>query len=477
MNDTELSFLIPPDNLEQEQANAFVTLRDAIASKAPECRLVGAAGTGKTYTMSQFLHALINREIFKSSEIIVSAYSHKACSVIREMLRESGLKLEVKTLASLLGIKPKRDKKTGQEVFEPSGDRPEIESGLYQLIVVDECSCVGENLNQWLIDGVSRTIFKPQIIWMGDSYQLPPVGEKISPSLQREMLSAELVTPVRYGGSIGKLCNTIRQSIDDRKNIIEIESDWEDIDTGIFTGDKSWWKQNIVEAFSSLLATDPLFFRTICYTNAAVDSINRMVRDRLIGGDADEIVLGERLIANEACNDGDDFLLPSSMEFVVENISKHQVNLTTNDFPLRKIDRFIERMNDKTNLKALKKMKLEDAIEQMKKCQVWLISTTRPDDGTKICLRKVTKESQEIYQRLKQLFADNKVWGSFFDMRDFSHNIKPCYAITAHKAQGSTFKNVAMNLPDMRRNKGEEQLKLIYVAVSRAKQRVLIPEV
>ncbi|MEM9540960.1 MAG: AAA family ATPase [Cyanobacteria bacterium P01_E01_bin.42] len=478
MNYTLLPFLIPPDNLEQEQANAFLILRDALRHKVRECRLIGAAGTGKTHTMGQFLHALIDNEILLASEIIVSAYSHKACGVIRSVLRrDNDLNIEVKTLASLLGLKPNRDKKTGRETFEPDESKL-LNLDIYKIIIVDECSAVGENLDKWLQSAIQQSLWKPQLIWMGDGYQLPPVGETISPSLEREMSSAELVTPVRYGGSIGKLCNEIRKAIDEGRTIAEIESDWEDTTTGIFTGDKSWWKDNIVQAFSSPLAADSDYIRTICYTNSAVDSINKMVRDRLIGEDAQEIVLGERLIANEACNEGDDLLLPSSMEFIVEDIFKKEINITINDSPLRKINQFIERVDERTNLKALKGLKIENAIEQMKKCKVWSVFTTRSDDGTKIFLRKVAAESADTYSRLKKMFADNKVWGSFYDMRDFSHNIKPCYALTAHKSQGSTFQNVAINLPDMRRNKNKkEQTKLLYVAVSRAKKRVLIPEV
>lgn len=76
-------------------------------------------------------------------------------------------------------------------------------------------------------------------------------------------------------------------------------------------------------------------------------------------------------------------------------------------------------------------------------------------------LAELEIEDPETYQALKRKFAD----------------IRPMYACTVHKSQGSTYDEVFINLTDFKRMYASDPkmtARLLYVAFSRAKHRVYL---
>ena len=79
--------------------------------------LTGAAGTGKTFLTTQIAKYLKKKSSWEY-RFTVTAPTHKAVSVIAQMLRENKITASCKTIHSFLGIKPFIDYERGIETFK-----------------------------------------------------------------------------------------------------------------------------------------------------------------------------------------------------------------------------------------------------------------------------------------------------------------------------------------------------------------------
>jgi hypothetical protein len=76
-------------------------------------------------------------------------------------------------------------------------------------------------------------------------------------------------------------------------------------------------------------------------------------------------------------------------------------------------------------------------------------------------------------KNLMKLYAKNKEWKKYFYIKDHWLDLRPVHASTVHKAQGSTYKHVFIDLNDIsRNNKWREVTRLMYVAITRASDEV-----
>ena len=95
--------------------------------------------------------------------------------------------------------------------------------------------------------------------------------------------------------------------------------------------------------------------------------------------------------------------------------------------------------------------------------------------------RVLHPNSQQVFdQMLKQYKTEaqqgnKKMWRQYYGLLEAVHWIKHAYAITAHRAQGSTYKTVFVDAGDILLNKNvREKLQCLNVAISRAKDELYI---
>jgi len=70
-------------------------------------------------------------------------------------------------------------------------------------------------------------------------------------------------------------------------------------------------------------------------------------------------------------------------------------------------------------------------------------------------------------------YASVGEWKRYWGLKDAFCDLRPSYAITSHKAQGSTYKRVFVDLGDIFSNaQANEALRSAYVAISRASDTV-----
>jgi len=111
-------------SLNDDQKNLF----DAITTKIENIiktdmmwdnitSLIGPAGTGKTYLTTQIVKYFLENKDILDGGVCVTAPTHKAVSVLSNILRDNKIKASSRTIHSFLGIKPFQDFKTGEERF------------------------------------------------------------------------------------------------------------------------------------------------------------------------------------------------------------------------------------------------------------------------------------------------------------------------------------------------------------------------
>ncbi|MEO0808310.1 MAG: AAA family ATPase [Cyanobacteria bacterium J06643_4] len=424
--------VLPGIELSQQQWEALQALEDFVQSDEKIYLLTGYAGTGKT----TLLQALITRlqQQYDRRPIVLTALSNKATKVLQAMAYRWGCEVDCMTCCKLLGLKPVIDKETGGQKFEPDRDRKNLTTE-YDLVVVDECSMINEDMWLLLVNSVSKFTQNTQLLFVGDSAQLPPVGETQSPCFEQIFERSDLSEVIRYGGAIGLLAEDIRTHLE-RPSMPRAQSDRNDTKTeGIFTLPKPHWESLMLRAFKSkAYENNPDQVRVLAYTNARVDYLNNKIRAAIYGDKAARFMPGERLVARNACMGRDGILLQTSEECEV----------------------------------------LEAYLTRFEGWLVWELEVETDENQE----RKLRVLHEDEKQRLKELLSDyseKKQWMAFWDYKELFHDLSYAYSLTVHKSQGSTFQDVFVDVPNLMLNrKVTERNQLYYVAFTRAAKRLFL---
>lgn len=166
----------------------FITL----AASGKSCILIGAAGTGKTTCMkgtvtnliqsgfAGILNAMDHKHLLSETPgIVVCAYTRRAVANIRKNMPED-MKSNCITIHKLLEYQPVYyediDPRTGDTknkmVFEPTRNMGNPLPSSIRTIIFEESSMIGTDLYKEVIRACPH---RPQLIFLGDIQQLPPV--------------------------------------------------------------------------------------------------------------------------------------------------------------------------------------------------------------------------------------------------------------------------------------------------------------
>lgn len=164
----------------------------SLAGSGKSAVLIGAAGTGKTTCMKGTVQALIQNGVcgIMQSEghkhlsdgtpgIVICAYTRRAVNNIRKNL-SADVQNNCITIHKLLEYAPVyytiMDEGTGEEktkmMFEPTRNQINPLSQSIHTIIFEESSMIGTDLYKEVINA---TPHNPQLIFLGDIQQLPPV--------------------------------------------------------------------------------------------------------------------------------------------------------------------------------------------------------------------------------------------------------------------------------------------------------------
>ncbi len=192
--------------LTPDQKKALLRLKQFTKGQNKFFRLTGYAGTGKSFLITHYIRWLMEEEI----NFVAATPTNKAAKNLSNLAEQEDLKLEVKTVAQLLGQQPQLDQNTGKELFITKG---ELDWSGYGVIIIDEFSMVNRSDFQDIADEIQSNLLS-KVLFVGDSAQLPPVGEKepivsICPLIKQ---SASLTKVVRYDGELAQVAEAIRSN-------------------------------------------------------------------------------------------------------------------------------------------------------------------------------------------------------------------------------------------------------------------------
>lgn len=391
--------------------------------------LKGVAGSGKTFTINRLLETL---NFVYEKNLILTATTNKATKNLNKM---TGGGYICKTVHSALGLR-----------LLPNGGVKEVNKKeniksekMIELMVVDEYTMT----NSLLLEYINESAFKYnyKVLFVGDSYQAPPVNEDFSPVDEINCKSVMLSKIVRQaeGSGIIQTASSVRGLIDDSCDELILPDSKEImiVDTNTFN-----------EVVSNAFPTDDVDdIRVLAWTNRRVDAYNNMIRSAVYGkseASENQFMVGERCVLAEPVVSQDRVVLTTDTEVVIKSVSvAEDVNGILCNFVTCTV---IDGKQIPYELKIVHK------------------------DG----MIKYREKLNELTVAAKQ---DRRKWFWFWKFKEGYHDLRYCSAITVHRSQGSTFKNVFIDVGDILSNrKTKDALRLLYVAVTRASDFVMLRE-
>lgn len=402
----------------------------------PVFGLFGYAGTGKSTVIQSWVREQ------RARSVLLCAPTHKAASVLAAKAEEAGIERQcgVMTLHRALGMRSRLDETTGEETFLPSfasdGAEPPISRA--RFVVLDECSMVGADLWRYVVEAQLRYGFK--LIVMGDELQLPPVGEAGSPTFDAPGPGdrVTLTEVVRHSGIVARTVSALRASMEQPR--IQLASAGHDAEGDVCTYPGS---VEFLEALEDLVASGEEA-RALAYTNRTVDWLNGRLRRRLFGEEARPLNVGEQLIVVSTAWDA------------------------TGELPIAHTEDTIRPVEV---LEGVRHPLYTDVL-----CT--LVGFDGPE-GETAYLYALTTDAERASWRAHRaaLEAACKAAGKLGPLTRFKRafaRLRPAYATTIHKSQGSTWGHVFVVQSEIlaayqtRPQDRAERDRLLYVAYSRA---------
>lgn len=396
--------------------------------KDNELIISGPGGVGKTFLMGYLIDQIMPRYQQTCSmmgipteynEVMMTATTNKAAEVLSLATGRPA-----QTIHSFLNLKVQDDYKTGKSLLTKTRNW-QIHSN--KIIFVDEASMVDHPLLTMIREGT----YKCKIIYVGDHCQLAPVMEPISPIYRQRMPFFELTEPMRNSEqpALMQICQQLRNTVEtgEFKPISPVPGVIDHLDDfqmeceihSHFTGEHN--------------------ARILAYTNQRVVAYNDHIRE--IRQLTDKYTLGEVLINNSAIQ------FKAGLMSVEEEVQIMKISDTTE---------IIEIDEDGQVTLEVRRADLQNKFGEI------YTNVPLPED------RDHFNALMKYYQRLKN-------WNRFFHLKNSYPDLRPRDAATVHKAQGSTYDTVFIDLGNLSTcHNPNLAARLLYVAFTRARSRVVL---
>lgn len=470
-----------PFSLNDQQKSALYELEKFIEDYGTEITLSGYAGTGKSTIIGIFSKWLDHR--IGRGNIVYTAPTHRA----NVITKQNNPNANVYTLSALFGFTPDTDIAMEQgsldlrELEFRSKNQVKYEPG--QLIIIDEASMVQDGLYEYIQKIVAKDGIS--VIYVGDSAQLRPVkSDHISKVFTSDGVPQITLTKVERTGDNPILKEATRLR---RGEGLSYQTDINDKGQGVlYTSDAAVIDENLKQIVSSEeFNADPLHFRVLTATNAAVSAYNSKIRSLRYGKFAKPFVKGDIIMgySNKLRKPDGSYKLVNSGDYVIQNITDTTVKFKTDKGDIE--------------FKAFKLSIRPTGSTIMDDFQITVIDKNEPDSK----LFEIVEYKDRLWRMAKEA-KQNKQISKYRDLVQMAFNIDNelnitknlednqgrlkirkaidyGYAQTVWKSQGSTYSKVLIlsnEIDTFGYGKDVMQLRneLRYVAVSRAKNFVII---
>ncbi|QYW02259.1 Dda-like helicase [Stenotrophomonas phage Philippe] len=399
-----------------------------------EMIISGPGGVGKSFTVAQMIDTVMQNyfdnckmfgiePIYK--DVVVTATTNKAAEVLTKSMG-----YPAQTIHSYMNLRVQENTKTGEMQLTPTGEYTVKEN---TVIFVDEYSMICRQLRRFLSEGVSSKSCK--IVYVGDHCQLAPVKED-------EIVIANRGLPTYH------LTEQMRTNVPELQALnAQLR---ETVETGIFKPIKVvpgiidlYTDEQMEAALQADFAQQNPDVRILAYSNKRVQEYNDYIR-WLRQLDAAPHV-GELLICNSAVKVG----FGKNAKMIATEAELEVVNVWENEMVT------ISEQSGDT-------FEIECYVLDVKTSWEKINNVYMPVD-------------KNHWNQLIRYYANRKEWVTYFKLKQQFADLRPRDASTVHKAQGSTFDHVYIDLTDISRcTQGTVAARLLNVAFTRARTRIIM---
>ena len=399
--------------LTQDQKNAYQAISDLLMSKTEHMLVIsGFAGTGKTTLIDTVmrewpqLHAMGQGNIPKYDFHLTATTNKAADALANATGRETG------TIHAFLGL---RVQNLGYNKTRLVDNRKQLPSGY--VLVIDESSFIDDEL----LDHIMHKTKGNKVIFLGDQYQLKPVGSDLTPVFDSGLKTSHLTKIVRQSDNspIQKLSVALRGHVaGDPMPKAGVNG------TDIIHMPRDMFEQSFV---NEAIIAPANSVRALAWTNKRAIHFNELVAVARSG--STEIKVGDTAVVNKQIAIRDKYCFPTDSTLFIAGLTPWA--LDSNGVLSRQVT---------TNYGHVisQAQNHQDAVRIIKK---------HYDDGN---------ISMAIL--LENTYCD----------------LRLMYASTVNKSQGSTYDSVYIDLDNIGACQDKDQVRrMLYVAVSRAKSKVV----
>lgn len=421
-------------NLNQGQQKASEEILDFLLSDRPDHRISGPGGVGKTYLMGYTIdHILPAYEAACRTlgieplytEVALTATTNKAADALAQATGRF-----CSTIHSFLGLVVKPDFKTGEQKLVRSRKWRIVKN---TVIFIDEASMMDSQLMREL----EASTLNCKLIYLGDHVQLKPVKESISPVYAGDNPCSLLLEPMRTSipalhALNQQMRDTVEQCGTNPDNLYSSFRPIKEVPGIIDFVDGPTFRQLVHDTFAHQNKDD----RILAYTNQRVLDYNAYIRTH-VRNLPQTLTVGELLVNNNAAQLSQGMI---PVEAGVEVLKVHGTDTVRIGTDIQ----FDVLMLDILTIGGV------------------FTDVPVPTD-------------RAYFNKLIKFFQSQKDWPTYFALKEGYPDLREREAATVHKSQGSSYNTVFIDAADLSTcTVPDTMARLLYVAVSRARKRVVI---
>jgi hypothetical protein len=417
--------------LNQGQQAAVDGFFDFLFSSDTQMKISGPGGVGKSFVMGHLIDRVLP-DYFSAcklmgrkpeyDEVFMTATTNKAAEVVAMATGRPA-----QTIQSFLRLKVQDDHATGRSKLTKTSQWIVHER---KILFIDE----GYMIDGELLRAINEGTHNCKIVFVGDHCQLSPVTEPVSSIHLLNMPFFELTEPMRNAGqpALMAVCQQLRDTVE----------------TGVFhpiqcvPGVIDWADDVEMETLiGQTFAQQTRASRILSYTNARVTDYNEHIRT--IRNLDHEYRAGEILVNTQAIQLGKSMLSVEAEVEIIDQSLKTELAFIGNS-PQGVIELEVRSCTLKSSLGKL------------------YTNVPLPAD------RAHYSELVRYYQKIKN-------WNRYFYLKNTFPDLRPRDAATVHKAQGSTYDTVFIDVGNLSTcHLANVVARLLYVGFTRAKNRVVL---
>lgn len=408
--------------------------------------LYGYAGTGKTSLMAAFVKTLKSLKIpvvllaptGRAAKVFSAHSANTALTIHKRIYRSDNLD----PMSSKFFLAHNKDKNT--------------------IFIVDEASMISDDMNSGsLLMHLVRHVYSSSgcnLILMGDTAQLPPVGQSDSPAMNRDRLiqlglqpiGFSLDEPVRQVASSGILYNATRIRNRMMKTPLPPPMIWISKFYDVQSVSSEYLAEMISDSYSEVGQDETI---VITRSNFRANHFNRGIRG-MVRYAEEEIERGERLVV--AKNNYFWTKNIKELDFIANGDILQITWLGTSEkrYGMRFADVELEFPNTDISFNAKILLDtLNSDVANMSNHDMNLLYTKILDD-----------EEGELSHRIKAI-QNNPYYNAL--------HVKYAYCLTCHKAQGGQWRHVYIDMSGLQPDTLDiEFYRWLYTAITRASEKV-----